>query len=48
VSNLVSCTDVIVVDGDPIEDLGALSRVTLAIKNGEIAAIDEGMRPMEP
>ena len=35
--------DVIVVDGDPLQDLQALSQVTLVIKNGEIALIAEGM-----
>lgn len=35
--------DVIVVDGDPLEDLQAMSRVVLVIKNGEIAVISEGM-----
>jgi imidazolonepropionase-like amidohydrolase len=35
--------DVIVVDGDPLDDLQALSQVALVIKNGEIALISEGM-----
>jgi len=35
--------DVIVVDGDPLQDLQAMSRVILVIKNGEIAVISEGM-----
>lgn len=35
--------DVIVVDGDPLEDLQAMSQVVLVIKNGEIAVIAEGM-----
>lgn len=35
--------DVIVVDGDPLTDLQAMSRVVLVIKNGEIAATSEGM-----
>jgi imidazolonepropionase-like amidohydrolase len=35
--------DLIVVDGDPLEDLQAMSRVTLVIKNGEIAVVSEGL-----
>jgi imidazolonepropionase-like amidohydrolase len=35
--------DVIVVDGDPLQDLQAMSRVVLVIKNGEVAVISEGM-----
>ena len=35
--------DVIVVDGDPLEDLQAMSQVVLIIRNGEIAVISEGM-----
>jgi imidazolonepropionase-like amidohydrolase len=35
--------DVIAVDGDPLKDLQAMSRVVLVIKNGEIAVISEGM-----
>jgi imidazolonepropionase-like amidohydrolase len=35
--------DVIVVDGDPLEDLQAMSQVVLVIKNGEIAVASEGM-----
>jgi imidazolonepropionase-like amidohydrolase len=35
--------DVIVVDGDPLEDVGAMSKVVLVIRNGEIANISEGM-----
>jgi len=35
--------DVIIVDGDPLEDLQAMSRVVLVIKNGEITVISEGM-----
>ena len=35
--------DVIVVDGDPLEDLQAMSQVVLVIQNGEIAVISEGM-----
>jgi imidazolonepropionase-like amidohydrolase len=35
--------DVIVVDGDPLKDLQAMSAVVLVIKNGEIAVISEGM-----
>ena len=35
--------DVIVVDGDPLQDLQALSQVVLVIKNGEIAFVSEGM-----
>jgi imidazolonepropionase-like amidohydrolase len=34
--------DVIAVDGDPLEDLQAMSRVVLVIKNGEIAVISKG------
>ena len=35
--------DVIVVDGDPLADIQALSHVVLVIKNGEIAVSSEGM-----
>jgi imidazolonepropionase-like amidohydrolase len=35
--------DVIVVDGDPLEDLQAMTEVVLVIRNGEIAFISEGM-----
>lgn len=35
--------DVIVVDGDPLEDLQAMSQVVLVIQNGEIVVISEGM-----
>jgi imidazolonepropionase-like amidohydrolase len=35
--------DVIVVDGDPLADLQAMSAVTLVIRSGEIAFISEGM-----
>ncbi len=35
--------DLIVVDGDPLEDLQAMSRAVLVIKNGEIAVMSEGM-----
>ena len=35
--------DVIVVDGNPLEDLQAMSRVVLVIKNGEIAVISDGI-----
>jgi imidazolonepropionase-like amidohydrolase len=35
--------DVIVVDGDPLEDLQAMGEVVLVIKNGQIAVISEGM-----
>lgn len=35
--------DVIVVDGDPLEDLQVMSAVVLVIKDGEIANISEGM-----
>ena len=34
--------DLIVVDGDPLQDMQAMSRVVLVIKNGEIAVISEG------
>ena len=34
--------DLIVVDGDPLQDMQAMSRVALVIKNGEIAVISEG------
>jgi imidazolonepropionase-like amidohydrolase len=33
--------DVIVVDGDPLEDMQAMNRVILVIKNGEIAVFSE-------
>lgn len=33
--------DIVVVDGNPLEDLQAMSRVILVIKNGEIAVISE-------
>jgi len=36
--------DIIVVDGNPLEDLQVMSEVTLVIKNGEIALISEGMK----
>lgn len=39
--------DVIVVEGDPLEDLQAMSQVILVIKNGEIAVISEGMLSAE-
>lgn len=44
--------DVIVVEGNPLEDLQAMSQVILVIRNGEIAVISEGMlsgdeRPVE-
>jgi len=35
--------DVIVVDGDPLQDLQALGQVLLVIKNGEIVVISDGM-----
>lgn len=35
--------DVIVVDGNPLQDLKAMSEVVLVIKNGEIAVISEEM-----
>ena len=35
--------DVIVVDGDPLEDLQAMRAVVLVIRDGEIAVISEGM-----
>jgi imidazolonepropionase-like amidohydrolase len=35
--------DLIVVDGDPLQDMQAMSRVVLVIKNGEIAVISEEM-----
>ena len=35
--------DVIVVDGDPLADLQALSQVVLVIKNGEVAFTSEGL-----
>jgi imidazolonepropionase-like amidohydrolase len=35
--------DVIVVDGDPLQDMQSMSRVVLVIKNGEIAVISEEM-----
>lgn len=35
--------DVIVVDGDPLEDMQVMSEVALVIRNGEIALISEGM-----
>ncbi len=35
--------DVIVVDGDPLQGLRAMSRIVLVIKNGEIAVILEEM-----
>ena len=35
--------DVIVVDGDPLEDIQAMGEVVLVIKNGEIAVVSEGM-----
>ncbi len=33
--------DIIVVDGDPLQDLGALSQVVLVIRNGELGFISE-------
>ena len=36
--------DLIVVDGDPREDLQAMNKVTLVMKNGEIAVVSEGMK----
>jgi imidazolonepropionase-like amidohydrolase len=33
--------DVIVVDGDPLEDMQAMNRVILVIKNGKIAVFSE-------
>jgi imidazolonepropionase-like amidohydrolase len=39
--------DLIVVDGDPLEDVGAMSAVVLVIKGGEIAKISEGMLSAE-
>ena len=36
--------DLIVVDGDPLEDLQAMSRVTLVIKYGEIAVVSAGLQ----
>jgi imidazolonepropionase-like amidohydrolase len=40
--------DVIVVDGDPLEDLAALGRVLLVIKQGEVAfASGDGMGPTD-
>lgn len=33
--------DVIVVDGDPLEDIHAMSQMVLVIKNGEIAVISD-------
>jgi imidazolonepropionase-like amidohydrolase len=33
--------DIIVVDGDPLQDLQALSQVVLVIKNGEIVVNHE-------
>jgi imidazolonepropionase-like amidohydrolase len=40
--------DVIVVDGNPLEDIQAMSEILLVIKNGEIAAIsEEVIRPGE-
>jgi imidazolonepropionase-like amidohydrolase len=35
--------DVIVVDGDPLEDLQAMNQVVLVVKSGAIAVISEGM-----
>jgi imidazolonepropionase-like amidohydrolase len=35
--------DLIIVDGDPLQDLRVMNRVRLVIKNGEIAVIAEGM-----
>ena len=35
--------DLIVVDGDPLEDLQAMKQVVLVIKNGEIAILSEEM-----
>jgi imidazolonepropionase-like amidohydrolase len=35
--------DVIVVDGDPLEDVAAMGEVVLIIRSGEIARISEGM-----
>jgi imidazolonepropionase-like amidohydrolase len=35
--------DLIIVDGDPLQDLQVMNRARLVIMNGEIAVIGEGM-----